>query len=288
MQGYNHALSGATVWLGLTSTSQLAFTALLSDANTAPFLDYSPAISLAGAILCAGAALLPDIDHPNATIAYSLPGVTKVIAEGVHGVSGGHRHGTHSWIGIGTFALLTYLLGFGTLTTHGRTIALGSGVLAVFLVAFAVKALGLTRGWGGGRGFAGLLKALLRSWLGPWLISVGTAGAATWYLNYRWDWLPLAVLVGVFLHNTGDSLTEERVPWLWPWNPRRPATLRNTPLLDSISGFFWSDNGYFGIPVLGETNSTREMLFGAAMGLYVAYLALYEVTVLYGDTPLLY
>lgn len=54
--------------------------------------------------LTAGAAVLPDIDHPNSTMAHSFGFVSHAIAEVVGKVSGGHRKLTHSLAGI---ALLT-------------------------------------------------------------------------------------------------------------------------------------------------------------------------------------
>ncbi|WP_262925695.1 metal-dependent hydrolase [Kocuria atrinae] len=62
-----------------------------------------------GALICAGAALLPDIDHPSGTVARSLPPFSGWLARIVSRLSGGHRRGTHSVIGLLVFTLLAWL-----------------------------------------------------------------------------------------------------------------------------------------------------------------------------------
>lgn len=101
MMGYGHATMGAAAYLALTSTSALALSATPQDVPT----------MATGALLTAGAALLPDIDHHSATIAKTVPSArflrwtliaspTENVARAVERVSGGHRHMTHSLIGI--------------------------------------------------------------------------------------------------------------------------------------------------------------------------------------------
>ena len=103
MMGYSHAVTGAAGWLAITSTSGAAL---------GVYDPGSTAVVLAGSVLCAGAAMAPDADHGQASIAHSLPPVTKWMAQGIGVVSGGHRHGTHSFIGVAVFALFTYLMSF--------------------------------------------------------------------------------------------------------------------------------------------------------------------------------
>lgn len=277
MQGYSHALSGSAAWLAIGSTSSAAL----------GIYDAPPAVTLAGAIICAGAALLPDIDHPSGTIAWSLPSVeavgvtlipspTKALCTGVEAISGGHRHATHSLIGIAAFTGLAWLSTFVAFEYHGRSIALASAVYAILLIAFAVKALGIARSSARhSRRRAGVIgtvvSGILGSWVGPWVIALGTAGYVTWELEYRWTWLPLAVLVGALLHNLGDSLTVEGVPWLWPLNPKPPKGLAG-----GFVGVLWQRNGYFRVPVLGHTESIREKVFATALALYTIYLLMYE------------
>ena len=87
MLGHDHALSGA-----------LAFAAV------APMLHVSGTQPAVGTALTAGAGVLPDIDEPGSTIARTFGFLTGAFAWIVHLISGGHRKGTHSLLGI---ALLT-------------------------------------------------------------------------------------------------------------------------------------------------------------------------------------
>ena len=102
MMGYGHAAMGAAGFLALTSSSSLAL-------GIAP--QPLPVVA-AGALLTAGAALLPDLDHHDGTIARSVPAVrilgvtlvpspTQAMAARIERASGGHRHLTHSLVGIG-------------------------------------------------------------------------------------------------------------------------------------------------------------------------------------------
>lgn len=119
MMGPGHAVSGAAIGL---------YAATL--ARDAGLLDIGPAATLTGAALCAGAALLPDLDHPNATVAKAFGPASIALARGVHGVSsavyrntktaadedrdGGHRGITHTGVfaaGLGgAVALLAHFL----------------------------------------------------------------------------------------------------------------------------------------------------------------------------------
>ena len=59
MMGHSHALSGAVAWLALAPATAAATHHSLSGASV-----------LGGTLACAGAALLPDLDHPDGTIAH--------------------------------------------------------------------------------------------------------------------------------------------------------------------------------------------------------------------------
>src|SRR6266702_3393529 len=83
MLGRDHALSGA-----------LAFTA------AAPLLHVTGAHLAAAIALTAGAGVLPDIDEPGSTIARTFGFLTGTFAWIVHQISGGHRKGTHSLVGV--------------------------------------------------------------------------------------------------------------------------------------------------------------------------------------------
>ena len=59
-----------------------------------------------------GAALVPDADHHNATIAHSLPPLSNAVCAGVGALAGGHRRGTHSLIGLAAFVAVAWIAGF--------------------------------------------------------------------------------------------------------------------------------------------------------------------------------
>ena len=59
--------------------------------------------------LTAGAAVLPDIDHPNSTLAHCFGFLTKSFAWLIGKVSGGHRHLTHAILGVAGFEFLAWL-----------------------------------------------------------------------------------------------------------------------------------------------------------------------------------
>lgn len=276
MKGYSHAITGAAGWMAVTSTSSLALGAY----------EVSASVSIAGSLLCAGAALVPDMDHRNGTIAHSLPPVTELMANGVETISGGHRHGTHSILGIAAFTALAYVSLLLTFDASGRAVALGAGIYAVFLTAFALKALGISRALGNSIG-SSTIKSVLGSTLGPWLLSLGTAGVVTWYFDYQWDWLIVCVALGTFIHILGDGLTPQGVPWLWPWNPAPPQVLKRIPVIGAVVKTLWRDNGYFRLPLLGTVDLdrkrglaqwlNRENVFIALVTMYWLYLIAHEV-----------
>ena len=101
MLGRDHALSGA-----------LAFAAL------GPSLHVTGSHLAAGVLLTAGAGTLPDIDHPDSTISREFGFLTQAFAWLVDRLSGGHRHGTHSFVGIAVFSAGALAAGSRQLTAH--------------------------------------------------------------------------------------------------------------------------------------------------------------------------
>jgi len=92
MLARDHALSGA-----------LVFTAV------APVLHVSGPALLAGAVFTAGAATAPDIDEHGSTISRTLGFFTETVSWLVHKISGGHRKGTHSILGVAVFTFAAWL-----------------------------------------------------------------------------------------------------------------------------------------------------------------------------------
>lgn len=226
MMGRTHALSGAAAWL--------------AAAPLMPGLD--PVQVTAGMLVCAGAALLPDLDHPSATLARSVP-IAGAVAAGALGVlSGGHRHGLHSVLAVAGCWLLVWLLCLATFELPGELFAIpaGAAVLLACMFAFAARALDLVRGW-----------------VGAWLLGAALAVAASWLVPEMLAWLPVCVALGYAVHLAGDALTVGGVPLLWPLMLRAPALLEGSPLVPS--------RGFVALPLLGRTGSWRESLLGALL-----------------------
>lgn len=264
MKGYTHSLSAGAAWVAVTSTSTAALGITAQD----------PAVVIVGSLLCAGAGMWPDIDHHNGTIAWSLPPITRWLCGWVGDLSGGHRHATHSLFGIAVTALIGYAMSLFVIDVEGRSVAIGGGIMALLLTAFAVKVFGIGNGVASKKSMVG---GVLGSPLGPWLIALTTAGLATWFMGYQWTWLTLALTLGAFVHCVGDALTIEGVPWLWPFNPKPPRLLSAVPVAGWVVKQVWMPNGYFRFPLLGQVGSLREKVFAVLLALYWLYMIVFEM-----------
>lgn len=241
MKGAHHALCGAAAWVAVASTAPY----------TLGWYPVGPLGVVAGALVCAGAALAPDADHHDATIAHSLPPVSEWVCDAVGAVAGGHRNGTHSVLGVAVLVGVAWAAGQVTVTTDALgELAVGAGVLSLLLVAFAARALGLGRGR-----------------LQSWALAVALAGFVTVVAPTGWSWLPVAVGIGAAVHVLGDMLTGGGVPLLWPWEPRPPRWWSSTPGLRDL----WSRGGNFAVPLLGTTGSWRERLLAVPLTAYATY-----------------
>lgn len=201
--GHTHALTGAAVWLAaapaLAAVPYLAEPARVIEAGIMAQALAPPEL-LAGALVCAGAAMLPDLDHPSATIAQTFGPVTWVLSKVVSWVSGGHRGATHSL----AFALAA---GFGT---HwlADTYPIGRDILVVLMIGLALRAVGI--------GIPGKK-------FGSVMVNIAlTAGLFVVFRSHGvgYAWLGLAVAIGCLVHVIGDCLTERGCPVLWPLRHR--------------------------------------------------------------------
>lgn len=247
MMGGNHAVSGAAVWLALTAPATVV--SLIGFPLSVGLGGFGWTEIAVGAVVAAGAALLPDVDHHDATIAHSFPG-GKILARLIGGAAGGHRKGTHSILGILILAALTIAASF--LTIGGWHV--GVAVVGMCVSAFALKVLRVVwfvRTW-----FLAWIGGYLFGWACAWLVD--TAGGDTWWFN-------AAVITGVIVHVAGDMLTVGGVPPLYPWLPKPPLVMTNTPVLSKL----WQPNGYMGVPILGRTGGPLEIILGVALGAYV-------------------
>lgn len=276
MHGYSHAVTGLAGWAAVTSTSGAALSLYTPE----------PEVVLLGSLLCAGAAMCPDADHEHATISHSLPPISKPVAMGIGAISGGHRHGTHSFVGIAAYTVVAWAASLWVTQLHGRDVAIGSAVMALLMTAFAMKSLGVYRAFGS-QG----VGSILRTFIGPWLLALALVGTMTWTMDYTWSWLPLCMAIGCYIHVFGDSLTVQGVPWLWPLNPKPPKFLLKMPLVGRLVKIVWQPNGYFRFPILGKTGSetgVREKVFAGLATLYWLYLLSYEVFRASGHASMLF
>lgn len=196
MMGHTHALCGALAGLAVAVTLPEAHSAVIA-----------PVFAAVGA----GAALMPDLDHPSSTAARSLGPLSGGIASVVRFVSGGHRKGTHSILGtaVATAIFAVLVAGLPTLLaphTAGRAawalaVSLVGPVVAGFVAAIGVGAVV------GGR--VGTLLAL-------------AAGAAVGFGAHAsagplaWQGLVVVFAAGYLAHLAGDMFTKEGVPLAWP------------------------------------------------------------------------
>lgn len=240
MMGTSHAISGGAAWIALTSTSVPSLGIYPLD----------PVSVIAGSVICAGAALLPDADHHNATIAHSIPVAGRVAAGAIGTISGGHRKGMHSLLAVvGMFYLSTLLQSWywDTATFFG-VLALGPLSMIAACVCFGLKALKVTK-----------------SWPLAWLLG-GFGSVVLTFANTSVTWLPLCVTVGFAVHLIGDMLTVQGVPLLWPLKPKWPALMNVPPLK-----YIFLPGGAFALPILGTAGSWREWLLCLPMGFYLLY-----------------
>jgi membrane-bound metal-dependent hydrolase YbcI (DUF457 family) len=211
MMGPSHALSGAAVWLAGSWA-----------------LDYfdvyqqTPIELAVGTAVCAGGALLPDLDMSGkvtagkggATVANTFGWVSLFVAEVLEKFSlavysltrlrndpdreNGHRTLTHT---------LPFAAGIGLFTTW----ACGAGgkwaVIGILFLMLGLALRGLFHKW-----------AARAGWILITALSAGAAYGTFLYLPAQrgYPLLGVAVGVGCVVHLLGDIITSAGVPILWP------------------------------------------------------------------------
>ena len=221
MRGVSHALSGVVA--GLAAGSLVL--------HEPP----GPLVLLAG--LTAAYALAPDLDSCGSTEARSYGFVTRGLAWFVRLVSGGHRHGTHSLIGVAAFTAVAWA-GFALRHSWPGKVILG----VVIAAGLAAAADALRPGPATFEGVAG----------------IGAAAAMCW-TGYGLALVPVAAAVGTLTHVMGDMCTVSGCPLCWPATMREfhllPPPLRFTTgktaerwvvtplLLAALAVLVWRDTG---------------------------------------------
>ena len=213
MLARDHALSGA-----------LTFTAV------------APVLHVTGAGLLAGAATAPDIDEPGSTISRTLGFFTEAVSWVVHKISGGHRKGTHSVLGVAVFTFAAWVAVADAATLTGKVIL---GVVLGVLLAAGVRALRV----GGHHGD---------------VIGLAAAAAAV-YWHAGLSLVPVCIALGAAAHIAGDELTHDGCPLAWPVSSHEfhllPHRLQittgkfaehwiiSTLLLAALGYLLWRDTG---------------------------------------------
>lgn len=226
VMGPTHAMSGAAVWLTAAAASVPVLAAL------------SPAEVAVGAAVCAGCALLPDLDCPGSLS--TKDGSTVVRAFGVLGEAVGHT--------LSNVSLWVYNLTRSKSDPHRN-----SGHRTLTHTAVFTVGLGLLVS--AGASLPGTFDAIGREWATGQVISLlvmwGSLHLALFGLAEKWakktrkkygllavmgvsavltmitaatlpdnagtfPWLGLAVGAGAVMHCLGDAITKMGVPFLWP------------------------------------------------------------------------
>ena len=226
VMGPTHAMSGAAVWLAASAGG------ILPAVVGAPI-----PVVFAGAAVCAGSALLPDLDCPGSlsskdgsTVVRAFGFVGEAVGHGLENVSqfvynltrskkdkernSGHRTLTHTLI----FALL---LSFSvssagsitkTFTLFDRQWIVGQVVILVVMWGCLHLAMfGLAEKW---------VKKSRRKY--GLLFLIACSGALTYATVSQlpteggYPWLGFAVGFGSLIHCFGDAITKAGVPILWP------------------------------------------------------------------------
>ncbi|MCS5478570.1 metal-dependent hydrolase [Corynebacterium sp. YIM 101645] len=206
--GPTHAMSGAAVGLAVAQMLPAEWGGVTTVQETFVY-----------AGLAAGAALLPDLDSPQATVARSFGPLSQVISRGVENFSqgvvnltrgrrdprcnNGHRTLTHTvWFALAAGAGATALIG-----AYEKTAVIG---LLFFLLSLAIR--GLLPEW---------------SKKHDWIVVTGAAAALAYG---AWAFIPAAslglvmgsaVTVGVATHLLGDMATKAGIPAFAPVLPLR-------------------------------------------------------------------
>lgn len=226
VMGPTHAMSGAAVWLGAAAGG------LLPAVSGAP-----TAVVFAGAAVCAGSALLPDLDCPGSlstrdgstvtrafgvfgeAVGHTLENASQLVYRATRAKkdeqrNSGHRTFTHTLVFAVLLSLGISAAGSNTreFTAFDQDWIVGQVVaLAVMWGCLHLAMFGLAERW--------VTKNRRKFGL---LFLVGCSGVLTYATVSRlpteggYPWLGFAVGFGALTHCLGDAITKAGVPILWP------------------------------------------------------------------------
>jgi membrane-bound metal-dependent hydrolase YbcI (DUF457 family) len=212
---------------------------------TAPLsgMEAGPWVLATGALIGAGAALLPDIDHPGSTATRSQGPVTGLLSAGAQTLSAAVYVRTRTPTDVESTGTHRYLI-------HTPAFAIATGVVvgvvamwtpAMALIVWFTLSLAL-RGLGRAMPKGTAVRACLVSWvtmsrrgrrlmrlvpqemrrgLTEWLSVSLTALLITALLIYQGahtgPYIGASLALGMIVHSLGDALTRSAVPLAWPF-----------------------------------------------------------------------
>ncbi|MFC3522844.1 metal-dependent hydrolase [Streptomonospora nanhaiensis] len=205
---------------------------VLATHAMSPLMDVGPLEVAAGAAIGAGAALLPDIDHPGSTVARAHGPLTAWLSRAARWASTETYYRTltrHDTVADGAHRFLWHTpaaaLATGLAVGIGATLSTWvlAGVLW-FTIGLGVRGLaqGLPRGRPSGLAAALLPRGLprLRRHLLRWPVITAVAAAATGVLLYAGaspgPYVGAVLAGGMVTGILGDALTRSAVPLAWP------------------------------------------------------------------------
>ncbi|MBB0244677.1 metal-dependent hydrolase [Streptomyces alkaliphilus] len=212
MMGPAHSLSGAAAWVGVAVATALA-------GHPMPW-----PVLVAGTLICAGAALAPDLDQKSATISRAfgppsrwLAGLIDKLSVAVHNATrgprdrrrtGGHRTLSHTWL----WAVLMGV-GFSAAAVHwGRW-----AVLGILFVHMVLAVEGLL--WRAARISSDIMVWLLgaaTAWILAGVLNQPGHGSEWLFPGQPYLWIGIPIVLGAMVHCVGDALTISGCPFLWP------------------------------------------------------------------------
>jgi membrane-bound metal-dependent hydrolase YbcI (DUF457 family) len=211
MMGPSHALSGAAVWLaGSWALDRFAG------------YEQSPLAVAVGTAVCAGGALLPDLDmsgkvtanRGGATVARTFGVLSLFLAEVIEKVSLGVYHATKLRKDpdrTNGHRTLTHTLPFTALVGWGTTAACAAygrwAVIGILFFTIGLALRGLFEDWAQRVGWAAVTLISAASAFGTYVALPPDRG---------YPMLGFAVGVGCLVHILGDIITTAGVPVLWP------------------------------------------------------------------------
>jgi hypothetical protein len=192
--GRSHALSGAVAGLALAPAARVT----------------QPGEVLLLAVVTAGFALLPDLDHPGASASRLLGPATEVASRVLR-----------------TLSQVVYRLTKGPRDEHctGRHRHLSHCALFAAAVGLGIGAGSRAGGAWAVAGVLLLAVLLAQAALGDWVLPAAVLAGIWWavvapdpagLLTGVTGWVGLAAAVGCLVHDLGDSLTSAGCPILFP------------------------------------------------------------------------